>query len=333
MEQTRTICLQHCPQPPFAPPEGDYANDGFDDETLASLCCLEYGAPYLSSGFAVLSKPGIVPFDVTSGLFNADVCNAATVIAIMAIAAGWVASILERKNPHLGTVSRGSYWGILQFLNAAEKKPQSRPGRILTVLWLLTSVLSLSVVTSIISAKLTTSSLLSRRIMRLSDIGSGTLCVEAGYPPAMQFVLRDPQHPVKIVEQLIHVCVDMLNNGTVTAVLTDQPLLQWMVSNYQIGDGYVSPLLGSNPFSFVYASGSLLRQYVNPSIIAAAVRACVLACVHACAGVDGLAGVDGRGLTRAACPRRTPCGFRWRLRLAPNTSPPAFTPPACSPSA
>ena len=42
-----------------------------------------------------------------------------------------------------------------------------------------------------------------------------------------------------------------------------------MVANYQIVNGYVSPLLGPNPFSFVYASGSLLRQYTNPSIIAA----------------------------------------------------------------
>jgi hypothetical protein len=42
------------------------------------------------------------------------------------------------------------------------------------------------------------------------------------------------------------------------------------VSNYQIVNGFVSPMLGPNPFSFVYASGSLLRQYVNPSVIAAA---------------------------------------------------------------
>ena len=99
--------------------------------------------------------------------------------------------------------------------------------------------------------------------MRLADIGSGTLCVESAYPTAMQFVLRDPQHPVKIIEDEINVCVDKLINGTVQAVFTDQPVLQWMVANYQISDGYVSPLLGPNPFSFVYASGSLLRQYVR----------------------------------------------------------------------
>ena len=119
MDQTRTICLQSCPLPPFAAPEGDYSAGGFDDVTLSTLCCLEYGAPYLSSGFAVLSRPVTAPFDVASALFNPDVCNAATVIVIMAIVAGWLASFLERVNPHLGSVSRGAYWGLMQFLNAA----------------------------------------------------------------------------------------------------------------------------------------------------------------------------------------------------------------------
>ena len=43
MDQTRTICLQSCPVPPFATPSGDYSDGGFDDVTLSTLCCLEYG--------------------------------------------------------------------------------------------------------------------------------------------------------------------------------------------------------------------------------------------------------------------------------------------------
>ena len=62
---------------------GDYAVDGYDEATLETVCCLEYGAPYLSSGFALVSRVTTAPFDVTSALFNADVCNAATVIIVM----------------------------------------------------------------------------------------------------------------------------------------------------------------------------------------------------------------------------------------------------------
>lgn len=210
MDQSRTICLGVCPTPPFSVPQGDYSNGGFDDVTLSTLCCLEYGAPYLSTGFALLSKPVTAPFDVTVALFNADTCNAATVIIIMAVAAGWLASILERNNPHLGSPSRGAYWGLMQFLNGADNKPQGRAGRVLTIFWILAGIVSLSVFTSIVAAKLTTAGLTSKKIMRLGDIGAGTLCVESAYPTALQFVYRDPQHPVKIIQEEINDCVDMV---------------------------------------------------------------------------------------------------------------------------
>jgi hypothetical protein len=65
------------------------------------------------------------PFDVSGALFNADVGNAATVIIIMLVAVGWVIAVIERRNPHLGSVSRGSYWGLMMFLNAADEGPNS----------------------------------------------------------------------------------------------------------------------------------------------------------------------------------------------------------------
>ncbi len=98
---------------------------------------------------------------------------------------------------------------------------------------------------------------------------TGSLCVESAYPVAMQFVKRDPNHPVSIREEEVSVCVQLLMNGTVEAVFTDRPVLSWFVSNYQLAATHVSPILGPNPFSFVYPSGSQLRQYVNPAIIAA----------------------------------------------------------------
>ena len=121
---------------------------------------------------------------------------------------------------------------------------------------------------SIISAKLTTSGLIVKRIQKFSDM-HGPLCVESAYPVAMAFVQRDPGKPIKILEAEISDCIAMMMNGTVQAVFTDQPVLSWMVTNYALTGAYVSPILGPNPFSFVYPSGSLLRPFVNPSVIAA----------------------------------------------------------------
>ena len=147
MDPERTMCINSCPAPPFPPPQGDYAETGFDEQSLASICCLEYSSAYMSSGFALVSKLSVAPFDVMSALFNADVCNAATVIVVMMNAVGWVFSFIERRNPHLGSVSRGAYYGLMSFLNGAEDKPQSKIGRALTVIWLFCCIISLSVIT------------------------------------------------------------------------------------------------------------------------------------------------------------------------------------------
>jgi hypothetical protein len=72
--------MSTCPEPPFGMPQGDYAVDGFDDATLATLCCLEYGAPYLSTGFAILSKARCGSAAVDAGV-PASVCAYACVWA------------------------------------------------------------------------------------------------------------------------------------------------------------------------------------------------------------------------------------------------------------
>jgi hypothetical protein len=51
-------------------------------------------------------------------------------------------------------------------------------GRILKIIWLMSNVISLSIITSIISAKLTTAGLAVKRIQKLGDI-TGTLCIES----------------------------------------------------------------------------------------------------------------------------------------------------------
>jgi hypothetical protein len=180
MDPSRTLCTSSCPGPPFFL-SGDYASGGYDDTTLAEVCCLEYGAPYLSQGFALLSLLQLAPFDVASALFNADVGNATLVILLMTASAGFLMHLIERGNPHLGSFSRSSYWSLMTFFLLADQTPLTKQGRFLQVVWLATNLVSMSVITSIISAKLTTSSLVVLKVETLADVTSG-LCQETGYP-------------------------------------------------------------------------------------------------------------------------------------------------------
>ena len=101
--------------PPFA------SSDDFpSSETLGNLVsCLEYGALYITTGFAIMSLADTKPFDISSSVFNTDVLNAFSVIIILNMAAGYTAHALERRSLHLGTVSRGAYWSVMNFLWAA----------------------------------------------------------------------------------------------------------------------------------------------------------------------------------------------------------------------
>ena len=271
----RAQCTAACPA--IAPNTnvpllGDYVADGsWSDATLAKICCLDYGAPYLSQGFALASRTLVAPPGVLEALLSPEVCNIATVAATITIIIGWVICFCEwRVNPELATVDRGTLWSIsmLTTMGFADTAPRTRIGRTLAVLWTVASVVTISTFTSIVGSKLTVSSIAVGVVNALGDV-RGTLCVEQAYPTAMSFVTRSPQRPASVVEKTVPECFELLQSGAVGAVLTDRPVLSWYRSTYGLERTYVSPVLAPNPFSFVYASGSPLRQYINPAVIAA----------------------------------------------------------------
>jgi len=252
---------------------GDYGSDyglpatGAHSAAVDYLSCLQYGAPYISSGFALLSVVNASPFDIMSSLFNADVCNAVTVIVIIACSCGFLVSFLERNNKHVGTLSRGAYWGLMTFLNSSEEGPRMKSGRIVMIVYMMSNLISVSIITSIISAKLTTASLSVTVVDTLRDV-KGTLCVESNYDVLRNFVKRDPNRPVSMVEEEISDCITMLMNGTVAAVITDRTVLGWYSTYYMLSGLHLGPVLQGNPFAFVYKDAELLN-YVNPAVIAA----------------------------------------------------------------
>jgi hypothetical protein len=92
------------------------------------------------------------------------------------VATGWVVAFLERNESTMGTVSRSSYWTLMSFLNAADREPQTKPGRFMLAIWMMASIISMSVITSIISAKLTTAGLSVKLINQFSDSACALRC-------------------------------------------------------------------------------------------------------------------------------------------------------------
>ena len=110
-----------CDGPPQVTNNFTLINDYSDDYAMSSnssdivpsiISCIEYGTPYLYSGFALMSLISTKPFDISSSVFNNDMLNCFSVMVLISMTCGYLASLLERKNMHLGTVSRGAYWCV-----------------------------------------------------------------------------------------------------------------------------------------------------------------------------------------------------------------------------
>lgn len=250
-------------QPGGLPARGPLANGS----AINLLSCLSFGAPYFSSGFALMSFVTSTPLDVVGSLFSSDVLNCATVMIIITCAAGFLVFALERGNPHMGTPSRAAYWALFFLLGNSDEDPRNKAGRTVLALYAVCNIVTMSVLTSIIAAKLTTNSLGVTLINGLADVGAGTLCMEMRYNVLNAFVLNNADKPHAVVAASLEQCVDMLVNGTAAAVITDAPTLAWYNSYYQVG-AYISPMLQSNLFAFVYSDTDFMR-YVNPAVIAA----------------------------------------------------------------
>jgi hypothetical protein len=131
--------LPHAPSISRCPGYGDYANSqqpfGTSEYSAKSaVACLQYGLPYITSGFALMSLISTKPFDISSSVFNNDMLNCFSVMVLISMACGYLACLLERKNMHLGTVSRGAYWSIMNFLQSSENEPVSKKGRTLMII-------------------------------------------------------------------------------------------------------------------------------------------------------------------------------------------------------
>jgi len=95
--------------------------------------------------------------------------------------------------------------------------------------------------------------------------------MESQYPALNVFVQRSSPRPAAIVQAGIDSCFAQLAAGSVQSVLTDMPLINWYLDNYDIEGMYVSPVLKPNPFSFVFRntpSSAALRSLINPAVIA-----------------------------------------------------------------
>ena len=281
LDPARKQCGPDCPDTRVTPmavyPASDYVDYAYQVRQ-DRVCCLDYGLSYLpASGFALLSLTQGADTSLVRAILSFDVLNAATPVFIALVGFGWLMYAVERKeNPkQFHSQHAGVYFAFVSMstFGFGDIAPVTRTGRLLTIAWTMTSVLSLAAFTSVVSARLTVSQLGLFTLDSLSQVRPSQICVEESYPLALQLIsdtfgLDGNLRAAGVTLSTVDGCAQAVRNGTVLVYVTDQPLLNWLAyAYYATGTLYVSPVVRTNPFSFAYPAGSPLRSVIDDAII------------------------------------------------------------------
>ena len=132
--------------------------------------------------------------------------------------------------------------------------------------------MSISALTSVVSARLTIDQLAYTTIDSLSQVSPSQLCIEAAYPAVAEFVSAEygigDLEAAGVTFGTVRSCAEAVISGELIAYVTDQPLLSWLAFQYyNTGNLYVSPTVRINPLTLAYQSGSTLRKLGDTAVI------------------------------------------------------------------
>ena len=280
LDPSRAACTASCPDTSVSPlpdlPGADYVLASYRDR-LSTICCLEFGVSHMpASGFALLSKAHGSGASLVGAILSLDVLNAATPIIIAVIGFGWLMYLVEhRDNAQFHAQHSGVYFACVSLatFGFGDVAPVTRAGRLLTIFWCVMSVMSVSALTSVISARLTVDQLAYTTLDDLSQLRPSELCVESGYPAVEGFVsdtfaLDGDLAGAGVVQGTVQDCIEAVMSGQSLAYLTDRPLLLWIAFEYlSTGSLYVSQTIHANPLTLAYSTGSTLRPLADAAVI------------------------------------------------------------------
>jgi len=186
---------------------------------------------------------------------------------------GVIVWVLERRanevfgrHPKAG-IARGVWWSASTMAQAStEHEPATVGGRIVALLWMGASVITIAVFTAGITSQLTTKQL-QGTIHSFSDLKSvrvGAVAASATLP------YLDTHKVAYSTYASVRDGLDAVNTGRIDAFVHDRPILAWLANN-EFGSGIeaLETVFDKQNYSIALPNGSPLRARINRVLVSA----------------------------------------------------------------
>jgi len=245
---------------------------------------IDFSQPFYESGLAIVvaNKGGgfaDVVWSVLGNVFNWKLLLGVVVaIAVMFVISHlvWMYEhpVNEEMWPrsYLAGMGESFWWTLSIFLvgGADNKGPVGLGGRIVATIWMLASVIAVSLLTALLSAAFTVNSLNSdikgpddlpgRAVATVGGSTAETWLQKLGIPGGEKVKVQ-PYADVPA-------CLDALKSGKVKAVVYDAPILKYYVAKSSGADfALVDGLFERNNYGFALQQDSPLRERINQALL------------------------------------------------------------------
>lgn len=243
---------------------------------------IDFSQPFYESGLQILvSKKGGGFTDIIWTLFRnlfswPLVAGFAVAILIMFIISHlvWLYEhpVNEEMWPrsYLAGIGESFWWTLSIFLvgGADNKGPVGLGGRIVATIWMLASVIAVSLLTASLSAVLTVNSL-TGDINGPGDLPGKSVATIGGSTAETWLGKLGSTEKVSVkVFHDIPACLDALRGGKVQAVVYDAPILKYYVNKLGPDDfALVGSLFEKSNYGFGLQQDSLLRERINQVLL------------------------------------------------------------------
>jgi polar amino acid transport system substrate-binding protein len=244
--------------------------------TAARERVVDFSQPFYASGLGIaVSVTGLAGWlPVVHAMTSFGFVQAVMALIGLALVAGLLIWLFERRGNESfgGGVTRGLSTGVLWSASTMTQRhtgnlnPQTVPGRIVAIIWMVLSIVAIAVFTAGITSALTTRQLRGA-VHGMSDLSSVRVGVVAGTSA------DGTLNRLRITHRGFASLQDGLKAvqvGQIDALVHDKPLLAWAIrENFSSSLELVEATFGPQNYAFVIPEQSPFRKKLDIAILAA----------------------------------------------------------------